>query len=61
MIKSECYSLFVSHLIIFSRPNPVLPPILPPGQKKGPVQNIQNREKDHRRSAPANMNRESHL
>ena len=46
-----------------SRPNPVLPPILPPGQKKGPVQNIQhreNREKDHRRSAPANMNRESH-
>jgi len=42
------------------KPNPVLPPILPPGQKKGPVQNIQNREKDHRRSAPANMNRESH-
>jgi len=42
------------------KPNPILPPILPPGQKKGPVQNIQNREKDHRRSAPANMNRESH-
>ena len=50
--RAPCHFLF--------RPNPILPPILPPGQKKGPVQNIQNREKDHRRSAPANMNRESH-
>lgn len=40
------------------KPNPVLPPILLPGQKKGPVQNLK-KDKDHRRSAPATMNQES--